>query len=106
MRQKETAVIPIPCRMEITAVLHFLRRHDKLPFAVCICACEENVGLQREYSLCRGVSNRGAQHPCWHTILLRKVVCVIPLLPADAGKGLAAYSAVRQSVATNAFSRQ
>ena len=30
----------------------------------------------------------------------------IPLLPADAGKGLAAYSAVRQSVATTAFSRQ
>lgn len=41
MRQKETAVIPIPRRMEITAVLHFLRRHDKLPFAVCIYTCEE-----------------------------------------------------------------
>ena len=48
MRQKETAVIPIPRRMEITAVLHFLRRHDKLTFAVCICTCEGNEGLQRE----------------------------------------------------------
>ena len=54
MRQKETAVIPIPRRMEITAVLHFLSRHDKLPFAVCICACEENEGLQREYSFAAG----------------------------------------------------
>ena len=56
MRQKETAVIPIPRRMEITAVLHFLRRHDKLPFAACICACEENEGLQREVSPVGSVS--------------------------------------------------
>ena len=56
MRQKETAVIPIPRRMEITAVLHFLRRHDKLHFAVCICACEENEGLQREVSPVGSVS--------------------------------------------------
>ena len=63
MRQKETAVIPIPRRMEITAVLCFLSRHCKLPFAVCICTCEENEGLQRERSLCRGVSNRGASIP-------------------------------------------
>ncbi len=54
MRQKETAVIPIPRRMEITAVLHFLRRHDKLPFAVCICTREGNEGLQREYSFAAG----------------------------------------------------
>lgn len=32
MRQKETAVIPIPCRMVITAVLHFQSRHCKLHF--------------------------------------------------------------------------
>ena len=32
MRQKETAVIPIPRRMEITAVLHFLSKHSKLQF--------------------------------------------------------------------------
>ena len=29
-------------------LLHFLSRHDKLPFAVCICTCEGNEGLQRE----------------------------------------------------------
>ena len=56
MRQKETAVIPIPRRMEITAVLHFLRRHDKLPFAVCICTREGNEGLQREVSPVGSVS--------------------------------------------------
>ena len=55
MRQKETAVIPIPRRVEITAVLHFLRRHDKLPFAACH-ACEENEGLQREVSPVGSVS--------------------------------------------------
>ena len=31
--------------------------------AVCICTREENEGLQREYSLCRWVSNRGASIP-------------------------------------------
>lgn len=56
MRQKETAVIPIPRRMEITAVLHFQSRQCKLPFAVCICACEENEGLQREVSPVGSVS--------------------------------------------------
>lgn len=57
MRQKETAVIPIPRRVEITAVLHFLRRRIyKLPFAACICACEENEGLQREVSPVGSVS--------------------------------------------------
>lgn len=69
MRQKETAVIPIPRRMEITAVLHFLRRHDKLPFAVCIYTCEE----MRD---CKGnilFAAEGREPPCWHTILLRKV---------------------------------
>ena len=54
MRQKETAVIPIPRRMEITAVLCFQSRHDKLPFAVCICTCEENEGLQREHLFAAG----------------------------------------------------
>ena len=44
-------------------LLHFLSRHCKLPFAVCICTCEGNEGLQREYSLCRWVSNRGASRP-------------------------------------------
>ena len=30
-------------------LLHFQSRHDRLPFAVCICTCEENEGLQREH---------------------------------------------------------
>ena len=30
-------------------LLHFQSRHCKLPFAVCICTCEENEGLQREH---------------------------------------------------------
>ena len=32
-------------------------------FAVCICTCEENEGLQREYSFLHWVSNRGASIP-------------------------------------------
>ena len=35
-------------------LLHFLSRHCKLPFAVCICICEENEGLQREYLFAAG----------------------------------------------------
>ena len=60
-------------------LLHFLTRHIKLHFAVCICTCEENEGFQREYSLWRWVSNRGAQHSCWHTILLAKSSVLYPL---------------------------
>ena len=35
-------------------LLHFQSRHDKLPFAVCICTCEENEGLQREHPVAAG----------------------------------------------------
>ena len=35
-------------------LLHFQSRHDKLPFAVCICTCEENEGLQREHLFAAG----------------------------------------------------
>lgn len=35
-------------------LLHFQSRHDKLPFAVCICTCEENEGLQREHPFAAG----------------------------------------------------
>ena len=62
-------------------LLHFLTRHIKLHFAVCICTCEENEGFQREYSLWRWVSNRGAQHSCWHTILLAKSSVLYLLRP-------------------------
>ena len=62
MRQKETAVIPIPRRMEITAVLCFQSRHCKLPFCSLRTVCVGNMRM-----------SRGAQHPCWHTIFRRKV---------------------------------
>ena len=105
----ERKSVPRPCA---GFLLHFQSRHCKLPFAVCICTCEENGGLQRERSLCRWVSNRGASCPVGTRFCAAKssvfifIPLFIPLLPADAGKGLAAYSAVRQSVAINAFSRQ
>lgn len=57
-------------------------------WATCICTGDENEGHPWLW-----VSNRGEQHPCWHTTFPRKVVCVIPLLPADAEKGLAVTSA-------------
>ena len=75
MRQKETAVIPIPRRMEITAVLHFLRRHDKLPFAVCICTCEENEGLQREHLFAVGFPIGARASLLAHDFALQSLVC-------------------------------
>ena len=36
------------------SLLHFLSRDDKLPFAVCICTCEGNEGLQREHLFAAG----------------------------------------------------
>ena len=68
-------------------LLHFLTRHIKLHFAVCICTCEENEGFQREYSLWRWVSNRGAQHSCWHTILLAKSSVLYLLRPLTLERG-------------------
>ena len=75
MRQKETAVIPIPRRMEITAVLHFLRRHDKLPFAVCICAREENKGLQREHPFDAGFPIGARAALLAHDFASQSLVC-------------------------------
>lgn len=43
----------VPCT-RTGFLLHFLSRHDKLPFAVCICTCEENEGLQREHLFAAG----------------------------------------------------
>lgn len=45
----------VPCT-RTDFLLHFLSRHDKLPFAVCICTREENEGLQREVSPVGSVS--------------------------------------------------
>ena len=44
---------------KIAAFFYF----QAVAFAVCICACEENEGLQREYSFLHWVSNRGASIP-------------------------------------------
>ena len=43
----------VPCT-RAGFLLHFQSRHDRLPFAVCICTCEENEGLQREYLFAAG----------------------------------------------------
>ena len=34
--------------------------------------CEKMMGIQRDEILWLWVSNRGEQHPCWHTILLAR----------------------------------
>ena len=75
MRQKETAVIPIPCRMEITAVLHFQSGQCKLSFAVCIRACEENEGLQREYLFAAGFPIGARAALLAHDFALQSLVC-------------------------------
>ena len=70
----KTAVIFIPARMEITAVLYFLRKGVKLHFYSLGTIFEENMkGVQRGAAPWLWVSNRGEQHPCWHTIFRRKV---------------------------------
>ena len=51
MRRKETAVIPIPRRMEITAVLRFLSRRSKLHFLAVLVPVRFNIcdnGARRE----------------------------------------------------------
>ena len=69
----ETAVFFILGRMEITAVLYFLRNGVKLHFYSLGTIFEENMrGIQRGEIPWLWVSNRGEKHPCWHTILLAK----------------------------------
>ena len=43
----------VPCT-RAGFLLHFQSRHDRLPFAVCICTCAENKGLQREHLFAAG----------------------------------------------------
>ena len=54
-----------------------------------------DIGYPKGNGVALGRGIQRGQRPPWHTILLCKVWCVIPLLPADAGKGLASPSAVR-----------
>ena len=78
----KTAVIFIFIRMEITAVLCFLRKGVKLHFYSLGTILEENIrGVQRGETPWLWVSNRGVKHPCWHTILLAKSSVLYLLRP-------------------------
>ena len=60
--------------MEIAAVFYFLNSGAKLHFYSLGTICEENMQVSRgAQPLWLWVSNRGEQHPCWHTIFRRKV---------------------------------
>ena len=63
--------------MEYAAVLYFLRNGVKLHFYSLGTIFEENMkGVQRGAAPWLWVSNRGEQHPCWHTIFrLESLVC-------------------------------
>ena len=84
----KTAVIFILARMEITAVLYFLRNGVKLHFYSLGTIFEENMrGVQRGEISWLWVSNRGEQHPCWHTILLAKSSVLYLLRPLTLERG-------------------
>ena len=84
----KTAVIFIPARMEITAVLYFLRKGVKLHFYSLGTIFEENMrGIQRGEIPWLWVSNRGEKHPCWHTILLAKSSVLYLLRPLTLERG-------------------
>ena len=74
--------------MEITAVLYFLRKGVKLLFFSLGTIFEENMrGVQRGEISWLWVSNRGEQHPCWHTILLAKSSVLYLLRPLTLERG-------------------
>ena len=74
--------------MEITAVLYFLRKGIKLHFYSLGTIFEENMrGVQRGEISWLWVSNRGEQHPCWHTILLAKSSVLYLLRPLTLERG-------------------
>ena len=84
----KTAVIFILARMEITAVLYFLRKGVKLHFYSLGTIFEENIwGVQRGEIPWLWVSNRGEKHPCWHTILLAKSSVLYLLRPLMLERG-------------------
>ena len=69
--------------MKSVGFLFFLRStklRDKVAFLQFGTICEENKwGVQRGKSPRLWISNRGEQHPCWHTILLAKSSVLYPL---------------------------
>lgn len=74
--------------MEITAVLYFQRKGVKLHFYSLGTIFEENIrGVQRGEIPWLWVSNRGEQHPCWHTILLAKSSVLYLLRPLTLERG-------------------
>ena len=84
----KTAVFFILARMEITAVLCFLRNGIKLHIHSLGTIFEENMRVFRGMqSLWLWVSNRGEQHPCWHTILLAKSSVLYLLRPLTLERG-------------------
>ena len=84
----KTAVIFILARMEITAVLYFLRNGSKLHFYSLGTIFEENIrGVQRGAAPWLWVFNRGEKHPCWHTILLAKSSVLYLLRPLTLERG-------------------
>jgi len=60
-------------RMKAATVSCFRRCGIKLHFYSLGAHDKENMGRpEGKHPLWRWVFNRGAQHPCWHTILLAK----------------------------------
>ena len=85
---KKTAAIFILTRMNVTAVLYFLRKGVKLHFYSL------GTAMHRKWQVSRGmqslwlwVSNRGEKHPCWHTILLAKSSVLYFLRPLTLKRG-------------------
>ena len=99
-----------PCRMEVAAVLYFLRKGVKLHFYSLGTICEENMRVSRGVRVSGGdlkmrsilkhrpsrqarriprlwVPNRGEKHPCWHTILLAKSSVLYLLRPLTLERG-------------------
>ena len=61
---------------------------DKVAFLQFGTICEENKwGVQRGKSPRLWISNRGEQHPCWHTILLAKSSVLYLLQPLTLERG-------------------
>ena len=71
-----------------TSFLYFLSIGVKLHFYSLGTICEENMRVSRGMqSHWLWVSNRGEQHPCWHTILLAKSSVLYLLRPLTLERG-------------------
>ena len=78
----------IPMQDEVAAVLYFLSKGVKLHFYSLGTICEENMRVPRGAQLLwLWVSNRGEQHPCWHTTFCGKSSVLYLLLPLALERG-------------------